>query len=49
VRVADEAQHPEVAKDFKDALPHAGLDHFSFNLSFLLDVHRFIQYRCGDL
>jgi hypothetical protein len=47
--VADEAQYSEVAKDFKAALPNAGLDYFSINLSFLLDVYRFIQYRCRNL
>jgi hypothetical protein len=42
VRAADEAQHSEVAKDFKATLPNVGLDNISINLSFLLDVYRFI-------
>jgi hypothetical protein len=46
VRAADEAQYSKVAEDFKAALPDAQLDHFSINLSVLLDVYRFIQYRC---
>jgi hypothetical protein len=45
-RAADEAQYSKVAEDLKAALPNAGLDHFSIDLSFLLDVYRFIQYRC---
>jgi hypothetical protein len=49
VRAADEAHNSEVAKNFKAALLNAGLDHFPINLSFLLDVYRFIQYRCGNL
>jgi hypothetical protein len=42
VREADEAQHPEMAKNFKASLLDAGANYISFNISFLLDVHCFI-------
>jgi hypothetical protein len=40
--VADETHSAEMAEDFKAALLDVGFDYLSFDLSFLLDVYRFI-------
>jgi hypothetical protein len=42
VREADEAQHPEMAKNFEASLFDAGSHYIPFNISLLLDVHCFI-------